>query len=161
MAIWDHWECPFKSLLFGWKKRRRRKPRPHKREHSKKQDKHFSRQHAGLPLPSAHIPATLSVSSSSSRKQPQHLKLLSEPFPTTSSSWRKSSIHVVGAVLAGYRERYGTKEARKTTTHILCKYSLPHSLILLFSLFNWFTSSVISKWKNSVLLSRKKTRRVI
>lgn len=50
----------------------------------------------------------------------------------------------------------GTKEAIKTTTHIVCKYSLPHSLIFLFSLFNWFTSSVISKWMHSVLLNRKK-----
>lgn len=24
-AIWDHWECPFKSLLFGWKKRKKKK----------------------------------------------------------------------------------------------------------------------------------------
>lgn len=48
------------------------------------------------------------------------------------------------------------KRQFKTTTHIVCKYSLPHSLIFLFSLFNWFTSSVISKWMHSVLLNRKK-----
>lgn len=30
----------------------------------------------------------------------------------------------------------GTKEAMKTTTHIVCKYPVPHSLILLFSLLH-------------------------
>lgn len=45
-----------------------------------------------------------------------------------------------------------TQEAMKTTTHIMCKYSL---LTLWYSFFNWFTSSVISKWMIFCFMNRK------
>ena len=168
-AIWNYWECPFKSLLFGWQKRRKKEGNL---DHT---NTNIQRNRITTPQTTCWAWSLLYPSPCNSHhlllQKPTStpLKLLSDPlhqlpFPVASSSTGQVQLRCScwrGARLSDYRRRYGTKEAIKTTTHILCKYSLPHSLILLFSLFNWFTSSVISKWKNSVLLSRKKTRRVI